>query len=75
MKKYKVIKNKPKVFKDVKGNKVTVPNSTEYSVHFQGDKHDICVCTIPNYFKYPEGIAEGIASLLNSDKYILPLDI
>lgn len=68
--KYEARENNPKVQKTKKGTDVTIYPASKWSVVL-GTK---VVCNIPDYHKYAEGIAEGIAEVLNNqNRFKLPV--
>lgn len=72
---YKVVKNKPKVYKSTGGLNIKTYPQTKYSIYFVSNKHYLHVLDIKDHFKYPKGIGEGICRLLNQNKIILELDV
>jgi len=74
-KSYVVQRNTTKTYTSTGGMEMSVPPITEYSVVAKNGENEQVIANVPDHFRSPKGIAEGIAASLNTGKIILDLDI
>lgn len=74
-KSYVVQKNTTKTYTSTGGMEMSVPPTTQYSVVAKNGENEQVIANVPDYFRNPKEIAEGIAASLNKGSIILPLDI
>ena len=74
MKKYIVEQDKDKHYKSKGGADVYIPGNG-YNIVWKDNGDRRVVANIPDYYKNPQGIANGIIQLLNEGNIVLPLEI
>ena len=70
---YSLIELKDNEYRSTGGQRVTVTKLTQFAIY--NDKEEVVVAYIPDYFRDPKGIANGMIKLLNSKKILLNLEI
>ncbi len=70
---YSLIELKDNEYKSTGGQTVKVPRFTQFAIY--NDEEKIVVAYIPDYFRDPEGIANGMIKLLNTKKILLNLQV
>lgn len=76
MGKYVTKEMKAKTYKSTGGQDMLVPAQSKYAVYWEDKNDERLVSIIPDFYKDPQGIAEGICKVLNeNNKIILDLSI